>query len=346
MGYELATVLISSFCYDLHIKELPTLSHQPVSMTHCRGQRYIKKYEITKLLWEFSPFVLLSRDFVLSLHTYSIIILHMAKIIVQNTEITVLSHNDKDYISLTDMANGKQSESRAADIIKNWIRTRYTIEFLGTWEMIHNPNFKVVEFDHFRMQAGLPSFVMSVSEWIEKTNAIGIIVKKGRYGGTYAFKDIAFEFGTAISVTFKLYLIDEFQRLKEEEQKQLGWTAKRELSKINYRIHTDAIKSHLIPEEVTPTQASIIYAEEADVLNVAMFGMTAKQWREANPDLKGNIRDYATINELICLSNMENINAVLINDGVPQGERLVKLNQIAIQQMQVLEGNSNRNLLK
>ena len=244
------------------------------------------------------------------------------------------------------MANGKQSESRAADIIKNWLRNRYTIEFLGTWEMIHNPNFKVVEFDHFRMQAGLPSFVISASEWIEKTNAIGIIVKKGRYGGTYAFKDIAFEFGTAISVTFKLYLIDEFQRLKEEEQKQLGWTAKRELSKINYRIHTDAIKSHLIPEEVTPAQASIIYAEEADVLNVAMFGMTAKQWREANPDLKGNIRDYATINELICLSNMENINAVLINDGVPQGERLVKLNQIAIQQMQVLEGNSNRNLLK
>ena len=205
---------------------------------------------------------------------------------------------------------------------------------------------KVVEFDHFRMQAGLPSFVMSVSEWIEKTNAIGIIVKKGRYGGTYAFKDIAFEFGTAISVTFKLYLIDEFQRLKEEEQKQLGWTAKRELSKINYRIHTDAIKSHLIPEEVTSAQASVIYAEEADVLNVVMFGMTAKQWREANPDLKGNIRDYATINELICLSNMENINAVLINDGIQQGERLIRLNQIAIQQMQVLEGNSNRNLLK
>ena len=182
----------------------------------------------------------------------------MTKITVQNTEITVLSQNGKDYISLTDMANGKQSESRAADIIKNWIRTRYTIEFLGTWEMIHNPHFKVVEFDHFRMQAGLPSFVMSVSEWIEKTNAIGIIVKKGRYGGTYAFKDIAFEFGTAISVTFKLYLIDEFQRLKEEEQKQLGWTAKRELSKLNYHIHTDAIKSHLIPEEITSAQASII----------------------------------------------------------------------------------------
>jgi hypothetical protein len=196
------------------------------------------------------------------------------------------------------------------------------------------------------MHAGLPSFVMSVSEWIEKTNAIGIIVKKGRYGGTYAFKDIAFEFGTAISVTFKLYLIDEFQRLKEEEQKQLGWTAKRELSKINYHIHTDAIKNHLVPDEVTSAQASVIYAEEADVLNVAMFGKTAKQWREANPELKGNIRDYATINELICLSNMENINAVLINDGMPQGERLVRLNQIAIQQMQVLEGNDNRKLLK
>ncbi len=270
----------------------------------------------------------------------------MAKIIVQNTEITILSHKAQDYISLTDMANGKQSESRAADIIKNWIRTRYTIEFLGTWEMIHNPNFKVVEFDHFRMQAGLPNFVMSVSEWIEKTNAIGIIVRKGRYGGTYAFKDIAFEFGTAISVTFKLYLIDEFQRLKAEEQKLLGWTAKRELSKINYHIHTDAIKSHLVPTEVTPAQASIIYAEEADVLNVALFGMTAKQWREANPDSRGNIRDYATINELICLSNMENINAVLINEGMPQGERLIKLNQIAIQQMQVLEVNEKRNLLK
>ena len=212
--------------------------------------------------------------------------------------------------------------------------------------MIHNPNFKVVEFDHFRMQAGLPSFVMSVSEWIEKTNAIGIIVKKGRYGGTYAFKDIAFEFGTAISVPFKLYLIEEFQRLKADEQKQLEWSAKRELSKINYRIHTDAIKSNLIPAEVTREQAAMKYAEEADVLNVAMFGMTAKQWREANPDLKGNIRDYATINELICLSNMENINAVFINDGMPQGERLVKLNQIAIQQMQVLEDNEGRKLLK
>ena len=179
-----------------------------------------------------------------------------------------------------------------------------------------------------------------------KTNAIGIIVKKSRHGGTYAFRDIAFEFGIAISVTFKLYLIEEFQRLKNEEQKLLGWMAKRELSKINYRIHTDAIKHHLIPDEVTKAQASIIYAEEADVLNVAMFGMTAKQWREIHPEMKGNIRDYASINELICLSNMESINAVLINEGIPQGERLIKLNRIAILQMQVLQDNDSRHLLK
>jgi hypothetical protein len=270
----------------------------------------------------------------------------MAKIIVQNTDITVVSVNNQDYISLTDMANAKESESRAADVIKNWIRNRYTIEFLGTWERIHNPNFKVVEFDHFKSQAGLPSFVMSVTEWIEKTNAIGIIVKKGKYGGTYAYRDIAFEFGSAISVPFKLYLIEEFQRLKAEEQKLLGWSAKRELSKINYRIHTDAIKQNLIPAEVSAAQSSIIYANEADVLNVAMFGMTAKQWREHNPELKGNIRDYASINELICLSNMENLNAVFIEQGMSQRERLIKLNQIAIHQMQVLEDSSDRKLLK
>lgn len=272
----------------------------------------------------------------------------MAKIIVQNTQINVLNFKEKDYISLTDMASAKEGDSRAADVIKNWIRSRYTIEFLGTWEIIHNPNFKVVEFDHFRKSAGLPSFVLSASEWIEQTNAIGIIVKKGRYGGTYAHKDIAFEFGSAISVPFKLYLIEEFQRLKTEEQQQLGWSAKRELSKINYRIHTDAIKQNLIPQEVTSAQASIIYANEADVLNVAMFGMTAKQWREANPELKGNIRDYATINELICLSNMENLNAVFIEQSMTQRERLVKLNQIAIHQMNIL-GNGdkdNRKLLK
>lgn len=272
----------------------------------------------------------------------------MAKITVQNTEITVLQWAEQDYISLTDMASAKEGDSRSADIIKNWIRNRYTIEFIGTWEVIHNPDFKVVEFDHFRKSAGLPSFVLSASEWIERTSAIGLVVKKGRYGGTYAHKDIAFEFGSAISVPFKLYLIEEFQRLKTEEVRQLGWSAKRELSKINYRIHTDAIKQNLIPAEITPKQANIIYANEADVLNVAMFGMTAKEWRENNPNLKGNIRDYATINELICLSNMENLNAVFIEQGIPQGKRLIKLNQIAIHQMSVLENGDNgkRKLLK
>ena len=211
---------------------------------------------------------------------------------------------------------------------------------------IYNPNFNYGEFATIRNQAGLNSFKISVKEFVARTGAISLQAKAGRYGGTYAHKDIAFEFAMWISPEFKVYVVREFQRLKAKEQEQIGWTAKRELSKINYRIHTDAIKSNLIPEEVTCEQANIIYAEEADVLNVAMFGMTAKQWREANPELKGNIRDYATINELICLSNMENINAVLINDGMPQGERLVKLNQIAIQQMQVLEGNSGRNLLK
>ena len=271
----------------------------------------------------------------------------MAKITVQNTPITVLSVEEQDYISLTDMATAKEGDNRSADIIKNWLRNRYTIEFLGTWEVIHNPNFKVVEFDHFRMSAGLPSFVLSASEWIERTNAVGIIVRKGRYGGTYAHKDIAFEFGSAISVPFKLYLIEEFQRLKTEEQKLLGWSAKRELSKINYRIHTDAIKTHLLPAEITREQASYVYADEADVLNVAMFGKTARQWREENPDLKGNIRDYASINELICLSNMENLNAVFIEQGMPQSERLMKLNQIAIHQMSILESDDNgRKLLK
>ena len=251
----------------------------------------------------------------------------MAKINVQNTEITVVSHNDDDYISLTDMARSQLQEH----IIFRWLSLKSTIEYLGEWEMLYNPNFNCTEFGTFRNMAG---------------SAIGIFSKAGRYGGTYAHRDIAYHFGMWISPKFQLLLVKEYQRLKAEEQKMLGWTAKRELSKINYHIHTDAIKSHLIPAEITAAQASIIYAEEADVLNVAMFGMTAKQWREANPDLKGNIRDYATINELICLSNMENINAVLINEGIPQGERLVKLNQIAIQQMQVLEGNNNRNLLK
>lgn len=205
---------------------------------------------------------------------------------------------------------------------------------------------KPLEFEGFRKEAGLNAFTLSPQKWINTTNAIGIISKSGRYGGTYAHKDIAFKFASWISVEFELYIVKEFQRLKEEEQKQLGWSAKRELSKINYRIHTDAIKQNLIPAEVTAKQASIIYANEADVLNGAMFGMTAKTWREQNPDLKGNIRDYATINELICLSNMENLNAVFIDQKMPQGERLVKLNRIAIQQMQVLESNDERKLLK
>ena len=270
----------------------------------------------------------------------------MAKIKVENTDITVISVQEKDYISLTDMSNAKESKSRAADIIKNWLRTRYAIEFLSVWELINNPAFKVVESDHFKMQAGLPNFVLSASEWIEKTNAIGIIVKKGKYGGTYAHKDIAFEFGSAISVPFKMYLITEFQRLKEEEQRQIGWSAKRELTKLNYHIHTDAIKQHLIPTEITPSQTSIIYANEADVLNVALFGMTAQQWRDANPDLKGDIRDYANINQLICLANMQNLNAVFIQEQMTQKERLIKLNQIAIQQMKVLIEVENRKFLK
>ncbi len=244
------------------------------------------------------------------------------------------------------MANAKESESRAADIIKNWLRNRYTLEFIGTWEQIHNPNFKVVEFDHFKTQAGLPSFVLSVSEWIEKTGAIGIIVKKGKYGGTFAHKDIAFEFGSAISVPFKLYLIEVFQRLKQEEQKQLGWSAKSELSKINYHIHTDAVKHNLLPQNLTDQQVAQVYASEADVLNVALFGITAKQWRDNNPTLKGNIRDYASINELICLSNMENLNALLIQENMPQAERLIKLNGIAIQQMSILQEMSYRKYLK
>jgi len=226
------------------------------------------------------------------------------------------------------------------------MRNRNTIEYLGVWEYLYNPKFKPLEFDGFRKEAGLNAFTLSPQKWIEKTNAIGLISKSGRNGGTYAHKDIAFKFASWISIEFELYLIKEFQRLKEEEQKQLGWSAKRELAKINYHIHTNAIKHNLIPAKLTPQQTSIIYANEADVLNVALFGMTAKQWRDKNNDLKGNIRDYATINELICLSNMENINAVLINDGIPQKERLIKLNGIAIQQMSILNETENKKLLR
>lgn len=251
-----------------------------------------------------------------------------------------------DYICITDIARQK-NPVEPKDVVKNWMRVKNTLEYLGLWESLNNPDFNGVEFDPILKEAGSNSFTMSPSRWIELTNAIGIINKLGREGGTYAQRDIAFKFASWVSVEFELYLVKEFQRLKEEEQKQLGWSAKRELSKINYRIHTDAIKHNLIPAEITTAQASVIYASEADVLNVAMFGMTAKQWREANPELKGNIRDYASINELICLSNMENLNAVFIEQGMLQPERLIKLNQIAIHQMSVLEnGDNGRKLMK
>lgn len=268
----------------------------------------------------------------------------MAKIIVQDTDITILQINENDYISLTDIAKFKTDDTFI--VVCNWMRNRNTIEYLGIWESLYNPNFKPIEFDRFRKEAGLNAFTMSPKKWIETTNAIGIISKSGRYGGTYAHKDIAFKFASWISVEFELYVAKEFQRLKEEEQKQLGWSVKRELAKLNYHIHTDAIRKNLIPKEITPQQASMIYANEADVLNVALFGVTAKEWREANPDVKGNIRDYATINQLICLSNMENLNAVFVNDNLPQRERLIKLNQIAIQQMSVLEDVGSKKMLK
>lgn len=266
----------------------------------------------------------------------------MAKIYVQETEITVINIQNEDYISLTDMAHSQLQEH----IVFRWMSLKSTIEYLGEWEKLYNPSFNCTEFDTIRNAAGSNNFVLSVKTWIERTNAVGIVARAGRYGGTYAHKDIAYHFGMWISPRFQLLLVKEYQRLKAEEQKQLAWDAKRELSKINYHIHTDAIKTNLIPLEVTREQAAITYADEADVLNIAMFGMTAKQWRDANPNKKGNIRDYASINELICLSNMENLNAVFINDGIPQSERLIKLNKIAIQQMKVLEDIVNRRLLK
>ena len=265
----------------------------------------------------------------------------MNTINVKDTEITVSRINNEDYLCLTEMLKAKDGDF----FITDWLRNRNTLEYIGIWEQVYNPNFNYGEFAIIKSQSGLNSFKISVKEFVEKTNAISIQAKAGRYGGTYAHKDIAFEFAMWISPEFKIYIVKEFQRLKEEEQKQLGWSAKRELAKINYRIHTDAIKQNLIPSEITPAQKSFIYADEADMLNVAMFGITAKQWKEANPELKGNIRDYATINQLICLSNMENLNAVFINDGLPQSERLEKLNKIAIQQMKILENIEDRKLL-
>ncbi len=261
---------------------------------------------------------------------------------IDNAEITLLAHGANDYISLTDMAHSQMQEH----IIFRWMSLKSTIEYIGEWEALYNPNFNYTEFDTIRNEAGSNNFVLSVKNWIGRTGAIGIIAKAGRYGGTFAHRDIAYHFGMWISPRFQLLLVKEYQRLQTEKQALLGWTAKRELSKINYHIHTDAIKQNLIPHQLTPQQIAFVYANEADVLNVALFGMTAKQWRDGHPELKGNIRDYATINELICLSNMENLNAVFINEGLAQSERLVKLNQIAIQQMKVLEEANNRTLLK
>ena len=261
---------------------------------------------------------------------------------IENSEISIIPQGGDDYISLTDMAHSQMQEH----IIFRWLSLKSTIEYIGEWELLYNHNFNYTEFGTIKNMAGSNNFVLSVKNWIEKTNAIGIIAKAGRYGGTYAHKEIAYHFGMWISPRFQLLLIKEYQRLQEEKQKLLGWTAKRELSKINYHIHTDAIKNNLIPQELTSQQVSLVYANEADVLNVALFGLTAKQWREANPELKGNIRDYATINELICLSNMENLNAVFINENMPQKERLIKLNQIAIQQMKILGNSNNQKLLK
>lgn len=265
----------------------------------------------------------------------------MAKIKVQDTEVTVVKVNNEEYFCLTDMIKAKDGDFFVTD----WLRNRNTLEYLGVWEHVYNPHFNYGEFDLIKSRSGLNSFKISVKEFVARTNAVSLQAKVGRYGGTYAHKDIAFEFAMWISPEFKIYIVKEFQRLKEAEQKQLGWSVKRELAKINYRIHTSAIKQHLIPKELTPEQKSYVYADEADLLNVAMFGMTAKEWREANPGLKGNIRDYATMNQLICLSNLENLNAVFINEGLSQYERLEKLNLIAIHQMQVLENYGNHRML-
>lgn len=267
----------------------------------------------------------------------------MGKVKVNDTEIQIIQVGEEDYISLTDMVRNIEN---GVVLIEKWLRNKNTIEFLGIWEELYNEQFDYDEYYNIMQEAGLNRFVMSVRQWVERTNAKGIIAKAGRYGGTYAYKDIAFEFASWVSPKFKLYLIKEFERLKKEEQKQIGWNAKRELTKINYRIHTDAIKKNLIPKHVTNQQTAIVYASEADVLNVALFGKTAKEWREQNVQKKGNIRDYATVNELICLSNLESLNAVLIEDGIPQKERLIKLNEIAIHQMVILEGQGERLYLK
>ncbi len=257
------------------------------------------------------------------------------KIEVKGVVVSFAKTQQEDYISITDIAKYKNPDA-PRDIIKNWLRNKNTIELLGLWEKLNNPNFKQVEFDLFKNEAGFNHFVLSPQKWIEKTHAIGLQSKSGRYGGTYAHIDIALEFASWVSVEFKFYLIKEFQRLKKEQAKELDWNIKRQLTKINYRIHTDAVRENLIPDNLNKKQISFIYANEADVLNMALFGKTAKQWRDENPKEKGNIRDYVNVLQLVCLVNLENLNAVFINDGLPQPERLKKLNQIAIQQMKIL----------
>jgi hypothetical protein len=261
----------------------------------------------------------------------------MAKIEVQGKEITVISTEQQDYISLTDMVRNIEN---GLSLIEKWLRNKNTIEFLGIWEEIYNPDFNSPEFDGIKNQAGFNRFVLSVKQWVAKTNSKGIMAKAGRYGGTYAHKDIAFEFASWISPQFKLYLIKEFQRLKDQERQQLGWDIRRNLTKINYRIHTDAIKENLIPPELSKSQITYIYASEADILNMALFGLTAAQWRETNPDKKGNIRDYADVSQLVCLANLENLNALFIQEGLSQEIRLERLNKIAIQQMRILTSDS------
>jgi hypothetical protein len=259
------------------------------------------------------------------------------KLIVKGTDISYFDKGKEDFISLTDIAKYKNPDA-PADIVKNWLRSKNTIELLGLWEKLYNPDFKLVEFDQFKNEAGFNHFVLSPKKWIENTGAIGLFSKSGKYGGTFAHKDIAYEFASWVSVEFKFYLIKEFQRLKQEENNrlQLNWNFQRTLAKVNYHIHTDAIKENLIPEKLSAKQITFVYANEADVLNIALFGKTAKQWRDENPDGKGNIRDYATLEQLVVLSNMESVNAMLINQGVNQSIRLTQLNQLAISQMKSL----------
>ena len=270
-------------------------------------------------------------------------VIFVSKINVEGSEISIIAIDNRDCISLTDMVRNVEN---GVALIEKWLRNKNTIEFLGIWEEMYNANFNSTEFEGIKNEAGFNRFILSVKQWVNKTNSIGIIAKAGRYGGTYAHKDIAFEFASWVSPYFKLYLIKEFERLKEEEQKQLGWDIKRNLAKINYKIHTDAIKNNLVPEKLSKERINYIYASEADILNVALFGMTAKEWRESNPELKGNMRDYADISQLVCLSNLENLNAVFINEGMDATERIEKLNAIAIEQMRILTESERIKKLK